>query len=399
MFANLAGRHSRASFRGPTLPSTLGSLCNLFHMEKMRLTFVLPKLFDHPIGGFKVHYQYANALARRGHLVTIVHPITDQRTMTARDWKLFIQARLREFISRGVPISWFQFDRYIKSILVPTLSSASLPAADITILTAWQTAESTVRKSEIAGAVAQIVYDYEFWMADRKLRPRIGAALSRQDVSHIATSGVVESMLREIGVEPLFVVRAGLAAGDFGVDAAIRDREQLITFAWRFGEAKDVHTALAAAELVMQELPDVRIECFGGKDGAVVPSGIHHLGRLTHSELRALYNRTSVFMLTSQYEGWGLPALEAMACGAAVVSTQSGGVNDFIDDGQNGRLVEVGDEVAVAQSVLQLLRDEDLRVTLATNGSLDAKRFSVERSTDDLEKLLRDLSKGGPSRP
>jgi glycosyltransferase involved in cell wall biosynthesis len=40
-----------------------------------------------------------------------------------------------------------------------------------------------------------------------------------------------------------------------------------------------------------------------------------------------------VFMLTSRYEGWGLPATEAMACGAAVVSTRNGGTEDFLVDG------------------------------------------------------------------
>jgi glycosyltransferase involved in cell wall biosynthesis len=54
----------------------------------------------------------------------------------------------------------------------------------------------------------------------------------------------------------------------------------------------------------------------------------------------------SQFSLThraSRYEGWGLPSLEAMACGAAVVSTRSDGIEDFVVDGRNGLLSPVGD--------------------------------------------------------
>ncbi len=357
----------------------------------MRLTFVLPKLFDHPIGGYKVVYQYANALVAKGHEITLVHPITDENHASLRDQASLMAAKTRQTTTRRPPISWFTFEPGIRSILIPALSSRSLPAADVTVLTAWQTAERTREPAAQAGILAQIVQDYEFWMSDAQVRPRMKAALGRDDVYQIATSSVVAAMLQEIGRKPIATVVAGLLEGEFGVDASIETRERVVAFPARFGAVKDLPTALAAATLILRDESDIRVECFGSRINEPLPRGITSLGQIPHKELRALYNRASVFLLASRYEGWGLPAAEAMACGAAVISTRSGGVEDFLRDGNNGLLVPVGDAQALATAAMQLLRDKDLRVHLATNGSHTAAQMSVKNSCQQLERVLASL--------
>ena len=96
-------------------------------------------------------------------------------------------------------------------------------------------------------------------------------ALSREDVCPIATSGVVAAMLREIGREPVATVQAGLLEGEFGVDAPIDGREKLVGFQRRSGADKDLSTALAVAELILAESPDVRLECYGRAKGKRLP--------------------------------------------------------------------------------------------------------------------------------
>jgi glycosyltransferase involved in cell wall biosynthesis len=191
-----------------------------------------------------------------------------------------------------------------------------LPPADVTVLTAWQTAERTKESAPQAGVLAQIVYDYEFWMSDARVRPRVKAALGRNDVYQIATSDVVVAMLREIGREPIATAKAGLLVGEFGIDAPIEGRERVVAFPRRVGASKDLSTAITAATLILGEDPTIRVECFGPSTNEPLPGGIESLGQIPHAELRALYNRASVFFLSSRYEGWGLPVAEAMACGA-----------------------------------------------------------------------------------
>ncbi len=360
-------------------------------MPRMRVSFVLPKLNDHPIGGYKVHYQYANALASRGHDVTLVHPISDRSRPRLIDWARFAAAKMRAAIKYGTPISWFAFGPNISWVLIPVLSSKLLPEADVTVLTAWQTAELTREAAPRAGILCQIVYDYEFWMSDASVRPQMKAALGRKDVRQIATSGVVAEMLEEIGSTPIATINAGLLEGEFGVDVPIDSRDRLIVFQCRFGVSKDLPTALAAAKLILRDEPGVKIECFGHSLNEPLPRGMTSLGRISHSELRALYNRASIFLLASRYEGWGLPAAEAMASGSSVISTACGGINDFLQDEHNALIVPVGDPQALATAALRLLRDEATRVRLATNGVRDAAKLSVQRSSAQLEQVLESL--------
>ena len=357
----------------------------------MRLTFVLPRLYDHPIGGYKVAYQYASLLAGRGHDVTLVHPMTDTARPSPRHRVDLLAANIRQSISGAPPVSWFEFAPNLRSVLTLSLSSHSLPPADITILTAWQTAELTREPAPQAGVFAQIVHDYEFWMTDAEVRPRIEEALRRHDVRHIATSGVVGSMLQELGREPVAMISAGLLEGEFGIDVSIEDRPRVVAFQARLETPKDFPTALSAATMILSEEPGAQVECYGSPLHDTLPKGIRSLGRISPMALRALYNRASVFYSSSRYEGWGLPMAEAMACGAAVVSTRNGGVEDFLRDDINGLLVPIENPRAIADSVLRLLRNEKERVRLATRGAQDAALFSVQSSGEKLERVLESL--------
>jgi glycosyltransferase involved in cell wall biosynthesis len=360
-------------------------------MTKMRLTFVLPQLYDRHIGGYKVPYQSANWLARNGHRVTLVHPITDRSRPTFVDVARLFKARARQALTGKPPISWFDFEPSVRSVLIRTLSSRKLPKADITILTAWQTAEQTRDPAPQAGVLAQLVHDYEFWMTDAAMSDRISSALGRADVHQIATSNVVVAMLGEFGREPVATINAGLLDGEFGIDTPIEGREKIVIFQSRLELAKDFPTALSAATRIVSQDTNVQVHCFGDQINEALPLGITSLGRISDSELRALYNRASVFFSSSRYEGWGLPMAEAMACGAAVVSTRCGGVEDFLIDDANGLLVPIEDPTTLADGVLRLLRDDETRVRLATQGSQDAVSMSVERSCHKLESLLNFL--------
>lgn len=360
-------------------------------MKEMRLTFVLPQLYDHPIGGYKVVYQYANLLAERGHQVTLVHPISGDARPAARDYVALLAAKFRQATTGKPPISWFELDSDIHSVLLLSLSSRLLPSADVTILTAWETAERTREPAPQAGVLAQLVHDYEFWKIDAEVRPRIEAALGRPDVRQIATSNAVSAMLHEFGREPVDTVSAGLLEGEFGVDVPIENRQRVVVFQARLEPAKDFHTALAAATIILSEEPSVKVECFGSTLNVALPHGMKSLGIIAPAELRAAYNRASVFFSSSRYEGWGLPMAEAMACGAAVVSTRNGGVEDFLRDEVNGLLVPIENARAIADSVLRLLRDEKQRVRLATQGTHDAVLLSVQKSGEKLERVLESL--------
>jgi len=84
-------------------------------------------------------------------------------------------------------------------------------------------------------------------------------------------------------------------------------------------------------------------------------------GRIPRDELVRLYNSCEVFVSPSLYEGFGLPAAEAMACGAPVVATTAGAFPEVIEDGQSGLLVPPRDAPALADAIERLMKDSYVR--------------------------------------
>ena len=110
----------------------------------------------------------------------------------------------------------------------------------------------------------------------------------------------------------------------------------------------------------------------------------------TQEELVDIYNKGDIFVHSSLFEGFSMPPLEAMACGNAVVATDSGGVNEYCQHGHNCILLPPKDSKKLAQAIEQLIEDHDLRIKLAQHGLETAKRFNWEDCVDKLEKVFRE---------
>jgi glycosyltransferase involved in cell wall biosynthesis len=90
----------------------------------------------------------------------------------------------------------------------------------------------------------------------------------------------------------------------------------------------------------------------------------------------------NVFAFPSLYEGFGLPPLEAMACGTPVVTSRISSLPEVV--GEGALLVDPYDEEAIAQGISRVLDDEDLRQRLVARGLERAAAFSWERSVKQI---------------
>ncbi len=97
---------------------------------------------------------------------------------------------------------------------------------------------------------------------------------------------------------------------------------------------------------------------------------MHFTGYLSDPDLAELLNASDALVFPSLWEGFGLPAVEAMACGIPVLASRRGSLPEVVDDA--GLLFEPEDPDAIANCVIGFLRDEELRAKLA--------RKAVERS-------------------
>lgn len=110
---------------------------------------------------------------------------------------------------------------------------------------------------------------------------------------------------------------------------------------------------------------------------------------LSQSRMAAEYAAAEVFVVGSDYEGFGQPGLEALACGVPLVTTDNGGCREYAIHEETALVVPRRDPQSMARAIHRLRADGDLRQRLITNGlELVDQRFDWDRSADGLLRLL-----------
>jgi glycosyltransferase involved in cell wall biosynthesis len=121
---------------------------------------------------------------------------------------------------------------------------------------------------------------------------------------------------------------------------------------------------------------------------------IYFLGRVPKNDLVYAYLSADIFVFPSLRKGLPLSVLEAMACGLPVVGFDVPGMNDVIVNGENGLLVPARDPKALANAVLALLNDEDLRRELGQKArKLVVEKYNWDTVISKIEKIYYEAIK------
>ncbi len=116
-------------------------------------------------------------------------------------------------------------------------------------------------------------------------------------------------------------------------------------------------------------------------------------GLVEDDDLPALYSTADVFVFPSLYEGFGLPALEAMACGTAVIASRTTSLPEVV--GEAGLLVDPEDSAELGKSLLKLLTDKELRSQLEERGLKRVQQFSLAATSGRLLELIEQVAEAG----
>lgn len=358
----------------------------------MKFTFLIPGSAPTPTGGVKNIYEHANRLVVRGHEVILVHAayVTRKSGMrgAARAGVSYLLNRVG--IMQWRPGSWFRLDPRVKLLWLPCFAASLMPDADAVVATAWQTAEWVREYPESKGRKFYFAMDFERFMdASPAMKQRI-AANHTSALRTMVISPAGQKMVEQNGGAPPALVSCAL---DFSVyclqNALTDDSRSMIGFPVRPERHKATEDAVHALEQVRCR-PGFSgvVWAFGGERPAYLPEWVEFHSRPSDGELAKLYNRTRIFVVPSLYEGWGLPGSEAMACGAALVSTDNGGVRAYAEHEKTALITPVSNPDALAAAVSCLITDDAVRVELARAGYEHIQRFTWEHASTALEKCL-----------
>ena len=203
---------------------------------------------------------------------------------------------------------------------------------------------------------------------------------------------VCEGLRKRFGKDSPLLLKEGIDQEVFKRETYPRKRNpRSILFPLRTHISKGSRYALEAAESLHKLSDGYRMVAYGNWPEEDVPDYIEYHYNPTNRELALLCNAASVYMYPAILEGFGLPPLEAMACGCAAVIADSIGINEFARNGRNSLIVPARDSKALSKAVARIAENQRLRNRLARNGRDTAKKFSYKAMCKDFVALVTDF--------
>ncbi len=199
------------------------------------------------------------------------------------------------------------------------------------------------------------------------------------------------------GIDPEF--RPGEPAAIAATRAALGAPAGYLFFAGTLEPRKGVDTLLDAWEALRRRDPEAPPLVLAGPYGwrspqllrrisRLEPQGVSYLGRVERARLLEIFQAARMFVYPSIYEGFGLPAAEALACGVPVVASAAASLPEVVGDA--GVLVEPRDPGALGGAIEQLLADPEREADLRRRAVKQAARFSWERAAAEMEEVFEE---------
>ena len=168
---------------------------------------------------------------------------------------------------------------------------------------------------------------------------------------------------------------------------------------------KDYPNLFAAARIVLDREPNVRFFAVGG---GRLEDELHAMQRtlgLGHrfqllglrSDATRLMAGADLFVLPSRDEGYPVAVMEAMTLGLPVVATGVGGVPEAVRDGVEGFIVPTGSPEPLAEAIIRVARDPDLRARMARASGARGLDYDIGRTTQTMEAIYRDVAGRHPA--
>lgn len=335
------------------------ALATITRPQRLQVTYLLTKLVV--AGGVLMVVQLVNQLILLG--------------IEARIATLFVDPDIHHWRLLTAPLVFKDQTALIEQF----------PNSDIVVATHWQTvqwADQIVRQGKTKTNVYYL-QDYESWFfPETDLIARQQVNMTYRLIAHkIVTSQWLQQLLHKDGYTSEKICIGTDLNTFYRRDIDKRSRPIILTMARPGTPWRGFATVIQALKQVKTDIPNAEIVFFG--DNSLFKQKIPFIYRdegiiFNQNRLAALYSEADVFLDGSDYQGFGLLALEAMACGVACVLTNVGGVNEYARHEENCLLIPPREPDDMAQAIIRLLQTPELKEKISKNGLATVKNYSIQ---------------------
>jgi glycosyltransferase involved in cell wall biosynthesis len=335
-----------------------------------------------PSGGIRVLLKFAEGLAQKGHMVTV-------SSIFGRNC---YPTKAVAFRQTNVPKSYkylsYPFLRYGFHQISQTFLKQIIPHCDINVATLSLTSFPVHNSGK--GIYFYHMQHYEPISMIGIMNKRLAEKSYSLPLYKIANSIWLANMIDwKFGESPV-VVNPGIDHVTFHpYDVSkTEDSFRIVCFGTTL-KWKGITDLFDALKIVKKTMPKIKLLMYGSKPDALSGSPIpaEYVYKPSDEGLAMLYSSADLVVCPSWYESFPLPPLEAMACGAPVVTTRIG-TEDYAFDGKNSLVVPPRNVKCLATAITRLLSDESLRESFKKEGIKTASDFTWYNSVNRIENIF-----------
>jgi glycosyltransferase involved in cell wall biosynthesis len=367
----------------------------------MKLAFFMPGAARAVRGGIKVLLTYANLLAARGFAVTVFFPAATARNAAGMEG--FVR-RLRYHAGRlypsiYLPDGWIRLHPAVETRWVWRARRSLGSGFDVCIIADHTVGADLLGQPRAEAQHGRSIYlfmEYEYYMAgDVGMRRAIERTMKAADAT-VAISPAACALAERLNpTGSVHLVCIGIELDRYFVprDETLPARTR-IGFPFRpevFKRSGDAVAALASLHR-RGKLDSYACWAYGIDRRPDLPSWIEYRCKPSSDELRDLLNHSAIFVVPSLLEGWGLPGAEAMACGAALVTTRNGGAEAYAAHLENALLCDPGDVEDLTAAIERLVEDRSLRERLGAAGHRSIQAFTWSAAAEGLVRVVAQIA-------
>lgn len=346
----------------------------------MKINFIIP--FTRLSGGIRVIFLYANYLTSQGDDVVCYVPMISYPGK-GQSFLYRAKASLGNSFKRQ---QWFKNNFIIK--LVPQINNTFVRDADVTIATAWQTAEDVNKLNIKKGKKFYFIQGYEVYNGSKK---QVNHSYMLK-LNMITVSRELQNLVKKIsGVTPL-LIHNGLNNSEYVSPLFNKSslNNKTILMMDHPEESKGSEEGIAVIKKLKKDFPTIKAIAFGRKFSHKYPDFFELYESPSRKQLLKLYQDSGIYLFTSKFDSWGLTAVEAMAGKSAVVGREIGALAELYN-GHNCCLVNTQQEMYLMAK--ELLTNPSKLKIVQESGYTSVKNLNWKNSYQKFRKIIQSSSR------